>query len=91
MGGELGAHDAGAPARLFAPCSLSSLCTQPARRPEIHDGSHRDIATWPSRAGGPQRFISRMLLQGNHAVLPPSNTKLPSALNSSTSVFWECY
>lgn len=91
MSGELGAHDAGALARLLAPCSLGLLCIQPARRPEIHDGSHRDIATWPSRAGCPQRFISRMLLQGNHAVLPPSNMKLPSALNSSTSVSWECY
>lgn len=61
--------------QLFAPHSLSLLCSQPALgRSGMHVPSHRDLCYWPNRAMAVLSFVSRILSQGNHTVLPPRNT-----------------
>lgn len=82
---------AGGQEHLPALCPMHpKLAVQPGGQKSIAT-STQTCAIWPNRAVGPQSFVSRVLLQGNHTVLLPRNIKLPSALNFSVSAFWEHY
>lgn len=61
--------------QLFAPCSLSLFCSQASLRggQKCMSPATGTCPTWPNMAVGAQRFVSRILSQGNHTVLPPRN------------------